>query len=414
MAGPGIRYFEMAKVFSQHFETTLFVPDSCDFKSDDFQIITYNSAKSSSSIAKKLGNCDYVIAQNLRPTLIKFIKQNKIRYISDQYDPLLIEILEYTKGDSQQLKQNTSKFIYHLTMLQFFTADHVLCASEIQKSFYLGLMSGNQLISPNEYKNDPGLNNFMSLLPFGISQDKPIYTNPNQMEEKFPQIKPDDKIIYWGGGVWNWFDALSAVKAIEIISKKRSDIKLFFLGTRPPNPKIKEMAMVGRTVDYCRQHNLLDKFVFFNFGWTPYEERVNYLLRSSVGISTHFSSLETRFSFRTRVLDYFWAELPMVLTKGDYMADLTQKHNLGLVVDYQDSTAIAAAIEKIIDHPDTYKIMKANIVEFKKQFLWEQSAKELIEKVKSDKIVFHPISPSKFQALQFNFYYWGFRKKFFK
>ena len=32
-------------------------------------------------------------------------------------------------------------------------------------------------------------------------------------------IKNSDKVVLWGGGVWNWFDPLTAIYAIEKISK---------------------------------------------------------------------------------------------------------------------------------------------------------------------------------------------------
>ena len=69
--------------------------------------------------------------------------------------------------------------------------------------------------------------------------------------------------------------------------------------------------------------------VHFNHGWVPYEERQSYLLEADFGISAHHDHLEARFSFRTRVLDYLWAGLPMVLTRGDSMADLAERQRPG-------------------------------------------------------------------------------------
>ena len=54
--------------------------------------------------------------------------------------------------------------------------------------------------------------------------------------------------------------------------------------------------------------------------------------------------LETRFSFRTRMLDYLWATLPIVCTRGDHFAELVEREGLGLTVPYGDPEALAAAI----------------------------------------------------------------------
>ncbi len=52
--------------------------------------------------------------------------------------------------------------------------------------------------------------------------------------------------------------------------------------------------------------------MFFNDGWVEYAQRQNFLLEATLGVTTHFDSAETRFSFRTRALDYLWAALPVV------------------------------------------------------------------------------------------------------
>ena len=52
------------------------------------------------------------------------------------------------------------------------------------------------------------------------------------MKTKISNLKPDDKILIWGGGIWNWFDPVTLIQAVYAISKKRSDIKLFFYSFR--------------------------------------------------------------------------------------------------------------------------------------------------------------------------------------
>ena len=62
---------------------------------------------------------------------------------------------------------------------------------------------------------------------------------------------------------------------------------------------------------------LYDRTVFFNTDWVPYGDRGSYFHEVQIGVSTHYENLETRFSFRTRILDYLWAELPIIATGGD-------------------------------------------------------------------------------------------------
>jgi len=88
--------------------------------------------------------------------------------------------------------------------------------------------------------------------------------------------------------------------------------------------------------------------VFFN-DWVPYAERARYLAEADLGVSTHHEHLETHFSFRTRMLDYVWARLPIVCTEGDVFARLVQREGLGATVPPGDPAALAAAIERLLD-----------------------------------------------------------------
>jgi hypothetical protein len=63
-----------------------------------------------------------------------------------------------------------------------------------------------------------------------------------------------------------------------------------------------------------------------------------------VGLSLHFDTLETRLSFRTRGLDYIWAGLPLVVTRGDTISDIVSRFELGAVIDYEDEDALAGAL----------------------------------------------------------------------
>ncbi len=411
MAGPGIRYWELAKAFSSHFPTVLFVPDSCDMKSDSFEIKTYESQKASGSIGKQLGGVSHIIAQSLRPPLLSKINKENIVYIADLYDPLVIEVLEYTRYDSAAVKNTTFMFNYYSLMLQIHAASHLLCSSEEQKSYYLGLLSGQKLIGPTEYSDSPDFSKYISIAPFGM-QDKLSPANDTEaLEKRFPNIKKSDHIIYWGGGVWNWFDPISVIRALEIIARKRDDVKLFFVGVKHPNPKIKDMEMAAKAVEYCKEKDLIDKVVFFNFDWTPYEERINFLKRAKIGVSAHFENLETRFSFRTRILDYLWAELPIVATRGDGFANQIEKEKLGITADYENPAEIASAIENILNDQKLNDEIKDNIKRVKPQYYWKNIILPIVKLIETDQL-----KPKKIPAFQFmneslNFYYAGLKKK---
>jgi glycosyltransferase involved in cell wall biosynthesis len=88
--------------------------------------------------------------------------------------------------------------------------------------------------------------------------------------------------------------------------------------------------------------------VFFNDRWVPYAERADWLLEADCAVSTHIDHLETRFSFRTRLLDCFWAGLPIVCTRGDELASRVERDNLGATVPQRDPEALAEALGRVL------------------------------------------------------------------
>lgn len=412
MAGSAIRYYELSKVFSKYFDVTLFSLDDPEIESNDFKIKGYQKRELDSGKLFKKREFDYLISQNLWPAAIAKLKKFNTAFIVDLYDPQIIECLEYAKYDKLSLQNRLFDFQLNFLLLQLHTADHILCASDRQRDLYSGFLFKEQILNPQSYRQSDNLESYISLLPFGLSSENPKPKNPDIVYEKFPEIKKTDKIIYWGGGIWNWFDPISVIKAVENISKKRNDIKLIFLGTRHPNPKIKNMEMTTKALDYVKKNDLLDKFVFFNFGWTPYEERVDYLLSADIGISTHFDNFETHFSFRTRVLDYLWAELPMVLTTGDTMAELVEKYNLGETVEYQNVQDIETAILKIIENK-ALGTLKNNFSSVKRSYQWNNLIMPLVELITKEKISLKKTSFDH-HKLNAKFFISGLKKKILK
>jgi glycosyltransferase involved in cell wall biosynthesis len=108
------------------------------------------------------------------------------------------------------------------------------------------------------------------------------------------------------------------------------------------------MPVVAQARDFATSLGILDSHVFFNDSWVPYATRANYLLEADLGVSTHRSHIETTFSFRTRILDYLWANLPMVVTDGDYFGDLVQVEGLGRAVPAEDIDALVEALDTML------------------------------------------------------------------
>jgi hypothetical protein len=191
-------------------------------------------------------------------------------------------------------------------------------------------------------------------------------------------IAEQDRVILWGGGLWPWLDPFTAIRAVAQVWQHRQDIRLIFPGTQRPNP-----AMAGTPTHnqaaraLASQLGLLDKAIFFG-DWVAYHDWHNVLLESDIALTLHYDDLlETRLAFRSRVLEYIWAGLPIVATCGDATSELVAAHDLGIVVNSQDVDGVAGAILQLLDTPRAS--FDERFAEARTCLTWERAARPLVE-----------------------------------
>jgi glycosyltransferase involved in cell wall biosynthesis len=151
------------------------------------------------------------------------------------------------------------------------------------------------------------------------------------------------------------------------------DARLCFLGVAHPNPDVPQMTVVSKTFELADELGLTDTVVFFNQDWVEFDDRHNYLLDADAAVSTHYEHIETAFSFRTRILDYLWARLPMVTTRGDGFADLIDETPLGIVVPERDVDVLADAIATVLYDEGFRAKISASIDSVRSRFAWSHA-----------------------------------------
>jgi glycosyltransferase involved in cell wall biosynthesis len=377
MAGPGIRYYNFARELARDHEVTLMVPAPVDIDTDGFDVVlaqTYG-ARAFRGYAERF---DVLVAQNLLPWTMRALAKAPVRIVYDLYDPFLVENLGLF-AEQQSSKRYQEALLRANSLAQevaLKTGDAFLCASQRQRDLWLGMLGTLGRLTSEEYARDPSLRNLIDIVPFGLPVEPPKKTRP-VLKGVVPGIEERDRVLIWGGGIWNWFDPGTLIQAVANLADRRDDVKLYFLGVEHPNPETEEMGRAEQAVELARKLDVYDRVVFFNFGWTPYEERANYLLEGDLGVTTHFDNIETRFAFRTRVLDYLWAGLPIVTTEGDALSELVATQNLGRVIAERDVQGWERAIEDLLNDRLEYETVQRNIEETRPQFAWPNAVDAL-------------------------------------
>lgn len=380
MAGPGIRYWEFAHVLGRHFRVKLIVPPLVPMGSTPAlgslpaSLHTCTRARDLRALVQ---DCDVIVTRGVILTAYPFLIQLDKPLVLDMYNPFLLEGLQ-REAEADLLERLTS-YENHLEALriQLRTGDFFICASERQRDYWLGMLSAIGRVNPDNYERDPTLRGLVDVVPFGLPARPPQHTRP-VLKGVYKTIAADDKVILWGGGIWNWLDAPTLIRAMPLILRQRGDVKLFFMGVKRPNPDLARMNAVDQAIALSKELRLYERGVFFN-DWVPYEERQNYLLEADVGVSLHLDHVETRFAFRTRLLDYVWAGLPVVSTGGDVLSEALAAQNLARQVAPGDVDGVAQAILSLLANPTLRAECAPRFRQVAARYRWEVVTRPLVK-----------------------------------
>lgn len=377
MAGPAIRAWHIASELSHEHDVRLLSMNRVSIQHPDFDIreVSYHRP---SSIDEHETWADVIILQGHALALFPALERTDKVLVVDIYDPLHLEQLEQgreleTQQWVDQVRDATASLNHQLQL-----GDYFLCASDLQRSFWLGQLAGVGRVNPYTYQQDNDLERLIGIAPFGISAVEPERTR-HAIKGVVPGIGEDDTVIIWAGGIYNWFDPETLIRAVGLLATTRPDLRLFFLGVKHPNPDVPEMDIVARSRRLSDELGLTGRHVFFNETWVDFDDRQNYLLDADLGVSTHFQHIETTFSFRTRILDYLWAGLPIVTTDGDSFASLVAANGLGRVVQERDDAGLASALEDVLYDDGLRAGMIAEVARVREDFRWSRTLQPLVE-----------------------------------
>lgn len=293
--------------------------------------------------------------------------------VIDIYDPYHLENLAGTRtspDESQALVGRLNSVVNR----DLARGDFFLCASERQRDFWLGSLTALGRVNVRTHTGDEGLERLLAVVPFGVPEQPPARDGPG-LADLLPAGGRPWPIVLWGGGVYDWLDPLTVLRAVDRLRAELPEIFLVFMGMGHPNPEIPEMPIARELRQTADDLGMAPSAVAFNTSWVPYERRGAALLDATIGVSTNLEHLEARFSFRTRVLDYLWAGLPTVLTSGDVLSQLVEAERIGVAVPPADVDAVAQGIRQLVTSPPSREAVRAVAARFR----WDRVAAPLLE-----------------------------------
>jgi glycosyltransferase involved in cell wall biosynthesis len=379
MAGPAIRARELAGALAGDCAVTLAAPSPSALDDDRVTLVEAGMADYDTLLGAIRAH-DVVVAQLLPPRLLARVWRLPVRRVVDLYNPTVVEVLEAGAGRAPVMRERRRRVATRAAAAHLAAADFVLCASERQRDLWLGGMALRELLAVEMLDADPDLSGFLAAVPFGVPAEPPRPAPADGLRATLPAIGPEDRVLLWGGGIWDWLDAPTAIRAAALLADHEPAVHLVFLGVRRPAlAAADEHRATAEAIALARTLGLEGRRVHFHDGWVPYGERGAWLLEADVGVSAHRAHLEARFAYRTRIVDYLWAGLPVVATGGDALGDLVGERQLGHAVPPGDAAAFAAACARLLDDGAARERARAAVAAAADELRWDRVVAPLVD-----------------------------------
>ncbi|MGH8981216.1 MAG: glycosyltransferase, partial [Acidimicrobiales bacterium] len=347
MAGPAIRAWHMAECLAGEHDVVLATTSGRALgDGTGFRLEAPDAAR----FEHLVDWCDVVVVQGIVLLHEEALRRTGKIMVVDVFDILHLEALELSRRMPEGSRAAHVGASLHALNNQALLGDFFVCASEKQRDYWVGHLSALGRVNAETYEQDPLLRALVDVAPFGLPASPATRSGPGA-RSAFPGIASGDEVLLWAGGIYDWLDPVTVVRAVNKLRHRRPTVRLVFMGTHHPDPEVPMMAMATQARRLARSLDIEDTHVFFHDGWVEDDVRQNWLLDADVGVSTHFDHAVSAYAsaFGTRILDYLWAGLPVVATAGDTFADLIAREGLGRVVEPEDVDGLEHALFELLD-----------------------------------------------------------------
>jgi glycosyltransferase involved in cell wall biosynthesis len=364
MAGPAIRSVELARALLVAADPVI----AAHRVNADTDLPCPAVTASLDILQSLLVEVDAVVLQGPVTDWFPLVLESDVPIAIDLYDPMHLEALQGAGADAEL------PYVLNLVIEQLRRGDFFFCASERQRDYWLGMLSSLGRVTTSAYAEDPDLRGLIDVVPYGISAAPPVRVGPGP-RETVEGIGPDDVLLVWNGGLWDWFDTATFLRALAQVRDELPMLRAYFMGVRRPGST--ELApAASKVMALSDELGLTGNTVFFN-DWTQYDRRQDVYLDATAIVSLHHAHLESRFSFRTRLLDALWGRVPILCTSGDVVAGIVEELQLGVTVPPGDVDAVAQAFRDLVADPALLERARAHLETAAPAYEWEHAVKPL-------------------------------------
>jgi glycosyltransferase involved in cell wall biosynthesis len=345
-AGPGIRYAEMAAALRREgIDVLLAAPEDGE------------AVWEPSSIDRLAAGFDAVVLPQGHAELGRQVARRlpkDIPVVVDCYAPGIVENLSLSP-EPQHFPGFRTRTVELLER-----GDLFLVANAPQRLYTVGLLSAIGRLNPLTYREAPILT-----VPYGIPPDPPGV--PAHRVARGVLVPPDAPLVVWYGGVYPWFDGVTAVRGFAGALAELPEAWLIIVGGRHPRAHAPDTELV-RALGEARVLGVEERVV--EAPWGPYAERAAWYAEADVAICLHHSGIETELAQRTRLVDYVWGRVPFVCSEGDVVGEWASRGGAAIAAPIGDADAVTAALLGLLRSPEARQRCRSAAEILASQITW--------------------------------------------
>jgi glycosyltransferase involved in cell wall biosynthesis len=373
LVGTAVVYKKIADIFIKNgYKVTMIVPEKPDIKEKDILFQVYNEENN-----KKAINSSSVIIFGAYPPTnpLLYAYDNNKTIMTYLWSIAPIGSLDFKDFRSTREQERLHRFISASYNLSLLMSDKIFCRDEDIKNLVIGSLISLGRINLENYGKNRSFDNLIEVAPFGVENN----SRPEKSRERKARffyrdvlkgVGRDDFLLLWNGGVWNWNDGTTLIKAMDRVKNKK--VKLIFQGFKHPGRNDISIE-AKKCFDLAVKTGLKDKSIFFNENWIPYKDRSLFLSESNIGVVCSPNILEANLFFKTRIYDYLWSDLPIILNDCEAFSKIIKEKELGLACKTGDPNDWARQIDEISLNNKLLEKIKENIKNYKKNISWKKT-----------------------------------------
>src|SRR5258708_3486355 len=363
--GGGMRAWGLAEGLKSHgVDVTVGINNSFPQELKEHEGIRLVNWGQDEHFAELLNSYDAVLVSYNMGSDSVFIAEHindSVQLILDAYVPIYIEV---SARESKDIDTEYSNYMADIVRFNkvLRRGDYFLCANETQKTFYIGVLSSLGIINPRSYREYR-----IVIAPFGI-HDLPAKATNNPYAKL--GIKNSDFVALWFGGLYPWFRIDELLEAILELSKNSAFKFVIVGGKNPFNPNPDFSKQYETALSFTKRHKLLDTSVFF-VDWVDFDDRINWFKNASVVVSLNQLGQENGFSWRTRVMDFVWGEVPILTNGGDPLSDDLIKAGAAVKLDELTAKEIVINLNSLQTKPSLLNSVREQVIKLKPGYYWQ-------------------------------------------